>query len=487
MKKFSLYSLAVFIPIIIGFSLLPIFTTHLTPEDFGIRGIVLLAIILFNLASDLGTNWVLRSKFYTFSDRQTLSAYISTLLLISAALKLFLSICIFLFKDYIFPLLFPAWTSYYSKLLNFQTIIFFLSFTDNIITSTLVLEKRASAYATLAISQYLIGSLVSLLLLLYFKAGLISLFVGDLIGGIFSTAFATFLLRKYLSIKFSKIAILDIIKIGLPAVPKNLFGKLQLNINKYILSIYMAPSELGLFQKSTFVNSGFTNIQRSVGNTISPNNLKKITNKQLDLDTGKKILMLIYFLAISYVFSILFLTDILKLIGVHKDFWICGKYASFYSISVLFSSFSIIFVNNILISGKTYLFTIRSIIAGVFNIVFTVLLVKQFGITGLIISSIISSLVSLGLEIYFSESLLKYKSKISYGTFITIIILSTFIQYWQYNFEIRSGWLKSAIFIFFAITLLCIDSFFLKAMEWKVLINKLSSILKFSKNHASRN
>ena len=64
LKQLSIYNVATFVPLVVQTALLPIFTNYLTPTDYGVRAIVLLSILTFQVFSDLGTNWVIRSKYY---------------------------------------------------------------------------------------------------------------------------------------------------------------------------------------------------------------------------------------------------------------------------------------------------------------------------------------------------------------------------------------------------------------------------------------
>ena len=456
----------------------------MTPEEYGIRGIVLLGLLFFNFFTDIGANWVVRSKFFSFTDPKKLSSYISTILLSSFILKLLMSLVIFVGKDFIFPIFFKEWSNFYSNLLDIQLLVFVISFTANTVISVLILEEKALRYSLLLTTQFLVGNASSLFFLIYLKYGIKSLFLGDLLAEIFFASIALIFIKDKLSFKLTKIALFDIIKIGLPAVPKNIFGQIQLNINKYLTAVYLAPADLGIFSKSTFLNSGLTNIQRSFANTISPKNLENLSNNRKDETTGKKVLILIYLISTIYILGIFFMRDFLQIIHVHEKFLICGKYAPFYAFSVLVSSFSVMFVNNILISGKTYYFSIRAVIAAVISLFSGILLVPRYGLNGAIISNIIAAVFSLAIEIIVSERLLSYKTQISYIGFLLITCTCLLVQVFDFTFPYaytnQIKFLISGLYILF---IFLIDKYFVNSFNWKQYISYFKKYIYSYKKH----
>ena len=425
-----------------------------------------MAIILSNLVGDIGTNWVIRNKYFRFKDKKEKAVYISSLLLISCFLKGLVAIILFGFQYSIFPHIFNTWTNYYYLLLDIQIIVFLLSVTNNLVTPVLILEERTNDYMTLTMGTFIITTGVSLLLLLKYKSGLVSLFYGDLAGGIYFTALSIYFLRDQLILGFDRNVIRDVIKIGLPAVPKNMFAQIQSNINGYYLAMFLGPGALGIFQKSEFLPTSFNSLQKAFGNTISASNIERITKTGEDLQTGKLTLLFTYFLSIVLIITVYFMKDIFILMGVNSSFWVCAIYAPLYATSILFTQFSIMFVNNILVSGKTYLFTIRSIVTGIVSILLSVFLVPRFGIIGAISTVILSSLMSICLEIYVSEVLLSYKTKINYWAWIFILICTIFASSINIWHQVESFTLKISIIFGYIILIGIIDKLFVKAISW---------------------
>jgi len=432
-----------------------------------------LAIIVFEVFSDLGTNWVIRAKYFQLKNKNELAPYVSTLLFISLIIRLILSIVIFLTKDIINVKIFQDWSYYYTSLLNIQIGIFALYFIKNTIIPILILELSTYKYLILILSTYFLQVLTTLFLLIFNQMGLVSLFYGELVGAIIFTSLSIVFLKKYIIFKLDIRAFYDLKKIGLPAVPKNIFGQIQNNINKYFIQLYMTPFDLGIFQKSDFLYGGFKGLQKSIANTVASNNLKKITLKNEDNETGKIIIQFLYFLSVAVLISTFYLEDIFKYIGVNKAFWICATYAPLFGYNVLITSFSIMFVHNILVSKKTYYFIFQAIIALFVSILANTILIPKFGIIGGLFSVTIVSLSITASTILISEHLLKNKTKINYPIWVFILLSVLIIYSLHYNGFIESIALKTVVLITYIIIVIVFDKYFVSCINWSRKLNKV--------------
>ena len=435
---------------------------------------MILAILVFEVFSDLGTNWVIRARYFQFKNKHEIASYVSTLLVISLIIRLILSTVIFLTKDIINIEIFPSWSSHYSNLLNIQIGIFFLYYIRNTIIPILILEKHTTKYLILTLSAYFIQVITSLFLLISVKIGIASIFYGELLGAIIFSFLSIMFLKDYIRPRLNINVFHDLIKIGLPSIPKNIFGQIQNNLNKYFIQLYMTTFDLGIFQKSDFLYGGFKGLQKSVGNTVAPNNLKKITENKEDSETGSIIIQFLYVLSVMVLITTFYLEDIFKLMGVNNAFWICAKYAPLYGYNILITCFIIMFNHNILISRKTNFFVIIAIIGLITSVLSNIIMIPKYGIIGGIFSVILVSLVTVISSIIYSEVFLSYKTKINYWVWFLMLIIILFLYSLDYNGFLEYTGLKTIILFSYFICILLIDKYFVFAINWNkiLMINK---------------
>ena len=194
----------------------------------------------------------------------------------------------------VFSKVFNSWSFQYSFLLNLQSITFIFGFIRNTVLPILILQEKVKRYTLLLLSTFFVNIVVSLLLLIKYDLGITSLFYGELFGMVTFAIISFRYLKGYIKPIVNIEIVRYIIRVGLPALPKNLFNQIQMNINRYFIQLYMGVGDLGLFQKSEFLNKGFLGLLKSYGNVISPKNIKKLSKGIVDKKTGALSLLFIY-------------------------------------------------------------------------------------------------------------------------------------------------------------------------------------------------
>lgn len=425
------------------------------------------------IITNFGVNWVIRAKYYSFSDQYDKNSYLSTIFLVVFIPRVFLLIFFNYFAIDIFPIIFKSWNILHNELFRIQLLIFLFGFSNEIFFALYVMGKKSKNYSIVYLIQYFITIFISLFYLVYIKKGIISLFYGELVGVFFFQLISFYLFRENIVFQFNRNVVKDIFKIGIPAMPKSLFENVQMNIDKYILQMYLPISELGLFSKSQFLYNGFSGLNKAFSNAYSPDYIKNITEKKTDTTTNMVMLYWLFLISSILVFSILFLMDLFSIIGVNESFWVCAKYAPFYALNVVITSYALMYGNNILISEKTYLFTLRSITCGIINIVANLLLIPRLGISGAIIATLISGFSFFIIEYYFSEKLLLFKTDVKLWIYFLIIAI-LFIIYLLIYFDILiSPYYRVAIMASYISFLFIVDHYLFEDFLVSSILNRV--------------
>src|SRR5699024_5289914 len=99
-KNSSIYTVTSVLQKAIGFLLLPLYTTYLTPEDYGITGVVNALTALLSLLFTLSLNSSVQRYYYIYDDRPVERQYFfGTIFLTVLANSLFLGLLLVIFKD----------------------------------------------------------------------------------------------------------------------------------------------------------------------------------------------------------------------------------------------------------------------------------------------------------------------------------------------------------------------------------------------------
>jgi len=217
-----------------------------------------------------------------------------------------------------------------------------------------------------------------------------------------------------------------------------------------------------------------------MGNAVAPSNIKKITLKEEDRETGKIIIQFSYFLSVLVLFTTFYLEDIFRLMGVNEAFWVCAKYAPLYGYNVLISSFVLMFIHNILVSKKTYLLLIQTVIILIISFAANIILVPKYGIIGGILSITIVSIFSTIVLIIISEVLLSYRTKINYWMWLAILVTVLFLYSLDYNNHVTSAGIKTIILLAYMMIVVTVDKYFVTAIDWDKIFRKSKVLLNVS-------
>lgn len=444
-KNLLIYNFSTWAPPIISFALLPLYTSYLSLEDYGVRALILLAIIIFDVISNLGLNWLIRAKYHKLEENK--KVYLFSLLLLSIFFRFTIILLLLPVVDIYLSSLLNKWDESYIYIFYLQLIIYFMNSFIVVLTEVFVVERKAKEYSYIFIFSYLINITIATFYLVYLKEGIGSIFYGEIYQAIIFTLFSIFILRKHFCIGFTTNIFKDIIKIGLPALPKSSFAQIQQKADQYIMQMYLPIGVLGVYSKSQFIRSGIDGMNKSFSRAYSPSYMKdKNHNKDTEY-TEKLTTKWLLVISVIYIFFVLYLLDIFILMRINPDFYIMATIAPMLALRSVIMSFGTMFSNNILISEKTYIFTIRSIIAGIVSVLLNLLLIPSLEIIGAIISSIISAFIIIGFGYYYSERKLLYKTYLNYKVYFFLIMYLFSVTFFIYFGTINTTIEKNIIFI----------------------------------------
>lgn len=404
--------------------MLPIYTSYLSTEDFGIfQSLNSIAQLLpFFLSCSLDVAF---SRYYHEfkNNKSELIKLFSTIywfVSIYGAFVIFLFIVISYYwipgflNIPVFPLAYLSFIPVlFSQLANLGRV--FLQQSLNTKRATLL--DVASAVVNLV-------TVVSLLVVL--KLGLISMLVGISTASIFLFLYYTryFVRLNILQIKFSLPTLYKSLKYSIPLIPAMAGSWLAGSANRLIITKYCGLSDVGIFSLGFQLASILYVIGDALSRVTDPLSMSGLVNDKND--TKKKIsniaistlgIMLIFNIGI-YLFSNEFVAlfapssysdsaIIIPLIGFAYVLGIQQRYPT----------------QVLLFHKKTILVSLATILMGIINILVNLLLVPQVGFIGSALATITSSLFSILWIIFWAQKI----DKLDYNWTKYFLLLSLFI------------------------------------------------------------
>lgn len=408
------------VPLATGFILLPVYTNYLTPEDYGTRAIVLLAFVIFDVFSNFGVSWVIRAKYHKLGGIR--HRYFFTLFCYICLLKTVILLLSLPFLDVYLTHFFSQWNVSYIYLIHLQLAVFFINSSVVLLTEIFVMEKNATTYSFVFIFAYIVNIIVATVSLVVFDKGISSIFYGEILQGLVFSLIGFIVLRKHFSIGFVSSVFSDLVRIGLPAMPKSAFSQIQHKIDQYIMQIFLPIGLLGIYSRSQFIKSGMDGMNRNFSRAFSPSYIESIIENKNTNFTRALVSKWVLFLGLVYIFFVLFLPDIFKVMGVNAAFNSMAIIAPTLAFRSVIMSISVMYNNNFLVSEKTYVFALRTFLAAFVGAGLNYILIPSYGVNGAILSAIVSAILVVSVSYIYSEVILNYRTALNYGIYAFVLM-----------------------------------------------------------------
>ena len=245
LKDTSIYGVTSIASQLIGFFLLPLYTSYLSPKDYGILAMVSIISSLFTSIGNLG----LKSATMRFISRAKTKSeewsYYVTIYFTSLTFSCFLfALCAFFSSQ--LSLLFMDDTGLYSLVLVALTSAWVS--TLSMIPSSFLRIKRKVVTASIGGILNLVVTIVStILMVVACKMGVIGAVLGPLVGGIFQKLYFLYHvpLKNITLFDYSKLQ--ESLKYSLPYVPHYLLGVGLAMFGQFIVKEILSIEQAGLY------------------------------------------------------------------------------------------------------------------------------------------------------------------------------------------------------------------------------------------------
>lgn len=417
----------------------PIFTRIFIPQEYGIISLVASVISLISLFLIFGMDNAIFVSFYQYKkDRSVVisSAFwflLSWGLLVAGTLSFLtgnLSNLIFKSDSFQFLFLLSLWTAFLMLLINLAKVVFRLEF-------------RAKTFALVTIFNAIVVTGLMVLLVVYFKKGLVGYFEGQLLGTFFSMLLALYLIRHQLKLVISYPKLKEMVLFGAMIVPSSLsFFVFDLS-DRFFVNHYRNLTELGLYSIGINIASILVFFSYALGQAWSPQVMKIYFNSRKIFNQFVPrffVYYLIFFFSLATLIS-LFSREILGILATSK-FYDATRVIGPLSIAMVFAASNQVTSLGITLSRKTKYLALYTGIAAVINIILNFLLIPRYGMVG---AGWATALSYLFLTVaYFLCSQKFIRLEIDWSKILKLVVLSLVVIlcapiFWRYGFWLNLG------------------------------------------------
>lgn len=239
------YGVGGVLPQILGFLMVPVLTRYLTPEDYGIAdvvsatGAVLLIVIRFGLAGAI-------TRFFFENDSaRSLRRFVTTTCFFWCLWGVACGLAFTLFGEGVWARIAPGVAFFPYMVVQIWTVV--LSLLNTAQRRLLIARERSRAHLVLTTSQFGLGLVLSLFLVVGLDMGVLGLLLAHLLSAATYSLVAMVSLRDYLVAELDLEGLRKSLAFGLPMVPHHLFSWGMTLVNRILVNGMAGTATAGLF------------------------------------------------------------------------------------------------------------------------------------------------------------------------------------------------------------------------------------------------
>lgn len=409
---------------VFSFFLIPLYTTYLQPDQYGILNLSAGFTAVASCVTMMGLQYAVIRFYADFKDDVgKVARMFGTVNCSIVLVGTVLSVALYLFKDYWEPLFF--------KDIDFYPVIFLsilISFVSSLYTvyqDSLkgMQQAKKSVLLTYVFFFMLLGA--NLLTVVGLGMGAAGILWATLFVNVVMVIIMLVDLVKHGLFVFciDKVMLKDMLKYSLPIVPHTMSYNISTFVTRVIINNKMSVSSLGLFSLASQFGGVSDIALNSVQSAFQPWMFERLNNHNKDAtglsDITKTSYLLMWVYGLMYIVIGSFSQEAILLMASdsYSSAWV---YVPVMVFAVALKS-PLYFYNNFLYydKSKTHFIFITTLISSAINILFTWLLVPIYGIFG----SIIADIIALVVRIFIVIPVVYIQAKEVYS-FIKLSVLS---------------------------------------------------------------
>lgn len=431
-RDFIIYGISSTISSLIGIVLIPLYTRYFTVDEFGAQDLILVIVIftatigMMQLESAVG-RYFFAEKIEAQRNRMISTAFWSIL-----SFSMFLFLFFVLFSSNISSLLFGNTT--YKYVLMVAALKIPVSNLNALFTVIMRFKKKAVHYLIFQATKVVLTIGVSVLLIAYYKTGIIGAFIGMLSGWLIAALGMGYYLRSHLKPIWCKTTFRKMMRYSLPLLPSVTGNKANSYMSRFVLLGYLSVTEIGIFAVALRVASIFHIIGAAFRMTWPPFFWDTFENNPNHRSIFSRLHQHITIIVVSLVIIVTLFSDEIISVFATEEYFYAAKLVGFLTLSAAITSI----IEKITglgpgITKKTEYNTIIFFVGIAVNIGLLFLLVPSIGLMGVPISLLLSTLARLTISWFNSEKLYYIGFKIPPAMIciilaIVVIIIDVFLQ-----------------------------------------------------------
>lgn len=373
--------------------MLPLFTSYLTTEEYGILAMLALLNMVIQPMFSLGMNVAMGPSYFEEMNDRNHSTVLWTTATINFVSGAFLILLAILFSKHITQLI--SIDEQHSVLVLLTLIGIALTVVSTGFMQRIQFVKKATTFALVSVISSLSAVLISAYLVIFQNLGVLGMVIGQFSGSFLSSIF--FIIFGSLGTQFiyKKSVAQELLKLGIPIVPSFAFLFIIMHANKFILEYYSGLDAVGIYSIGFNLGMAISLITSAISTAWYPFFMGYINNQ---VEAGSVFSRLLryyfYFVGSICVCFFLFAKPIVILL-TEPSFHDAWKVVGFIAAANFFGAACTFLLPGIYFHKEVRFVSLIQAITACLSLPVTFLLIKQFSIIGAGLSVFTGNLIML--------------------------------------------------------------------------------------------
>jgi len=458
LKSTGLYALGNVLPNLASFVLLPIYTSYLTTDDYGIVSSLQVFSNVLLIFLSLAIERSVPRLYFDYDTVESKKRFLSCVFTFLALSSTVIVACIFLFKNTV--------QLVYSSI-DFDTYFVwaiagaFFSVFSFVPKVFLRVEERVSQFVTISLSQFVLTTILVLWFVVFMDQGAIGMLKGQALAQFISSIFFIgFSIQKF-GIGLHKSILRSTLAFSLPMIP-SLLGAWILNLSDRIfLERYLSLSEVGKYSLGyklasilVVVSSAFFSAYNPLFYKLAKKNTEEVKRKLKDYNNNYTYILI--FLTFSLAF---YSRDVLK-IFFREEYQEAHIIVSIIALAYLISQVGSLLNLSVYQERKSLQMMYIQLFGASLNILLNFILISAYGAVGAAWATVLSFTAIFLIKYFYAKK--TYFIEFEWKKIVPLVLIHFLVFLLFYNIQLE---LITGILIKLCISLILVLVFYKRAIK----------------------
>lgn len=405
-KHTAVYSLGNISTKLVGFILLPLYTTHLSTEEYGVlailQAIAQILIGIFGLSLPTAMMRWAAPETDLYKQKSIVFTTLVATIIIAVALSIILLPMSELFSVELF------YSADYKTYFAFLFLAVSAGIINNVPLSLIRLKEQAGFYVIVTTLKFILIVLCNVYFVAHQEIGVEGIIISELIGHLF-VIFVTIPVTVKNSIsKFNWPAFLGMIKYGAPLVFSIVFTFILTLGDRFIIKFFLGDSSVGIYSLGHRIGSVINMlILQSFQLGFVPLAYKKLNDPNAKRYYSKVLTYYTLVLVSAGMALSIFSKELITLLAKNKEYWIAYSVVPIIAFAFVLKGIQYTFALSFHYTKKTGYSAVIFVIGAIINLTLNMALVPKYDFLGAAASLLIAVILMMILSYYFGQRVYK--------------------------------------------------------------------------------